>query len=75
MPEFTGGLLAPDMAAGPGYTGQGAVPPELLPCVATPGLVLVSPAGSPEPWKGRQARLGVNRRHGAESQAKSTYKQ
>jgi hypothetical protein len=44
MPEFTGGLLAPAMAAGPGYTGPGAVPPELLPCVATPGLVLVSPA-------------------------------
>ena len=30
MPEFTGGLLAPNCAAGPEYTRPGAVPPELF---------------------------------------------
>jgi hypothetical protein len=31
MPELAGGLLAPEAAAGPPYTGPGAVPPELFP--------------------------------------------
>jgi hypothetical protein len=46
MPELTGGLFAPAAAAGPEYTGAGAVPPELLPA-AVPGSVVLGPGIAP----------------------------
>ena len=48
MPAFTGGLFAPEAAAGPLYTGAGAVPPESAPdaLAAVPGPAVAGGAGA-----------------------------